>query len=201
MSGIRDLAQLRRLNLGSGHFKDEDCINVDIDLRTEPDMSFDLEEVPYPFEDGRFEQIRASHVLEHLTDPFAAMREWHRLLSPGGELHIRVPHFTRGFTHPDHRRGFDVSFPLFFDPEMKPWFCGTELELRHLRLRWNDQPYLKRYVTSAPVRIVAEGVGLAIDALANLWPMASSRLFAFWVGGFEAIEFVFVRPRGTVGEG
>jgi len=194
MPPSRDVAGLLALNLGCGFFPREDCVNVDFDPRAGADVLVDLNDVPYPFPDERFERVYASHVLEHLADPLAAMREWHRLLRPGGELHIRVPHFSRGFTHPDHKRGFDVSFPLYFDPEMKPWYAGTPYELRRLRLHWNDQPYLKRYVASAPARWVAGLVGVVIDSVANLWPMAFSRLFAFWVGGFEGLEIVLARP-------
>ena len=68
-------------------------------------------------------------------------------------------------------------------------------ELRRLRLRWNGQPHLKRYVLSPPGRAAARLLGGAIDAVANLAPFAFSRLAAFWVGGFEEIEMSFVRPR------
>ena len=184
----------KKLNLGCGRFPRKDCIKVDILPSLNPDVVHNLDEFPYPFADGQFDCIYASHVLEHLNDPFAAVREWHRLLSPGGLLHIKVPHFSRGFTHPDHKRGFDVSFPLFYNPAMDPWYTGTHLCLQRMRLRWNGQPYLKSHIVSRPVGQFVSVVGAAVDALANLWPMAFSRLFTFWVGGFEEIEFVFRRP-------
>ena len=122
------------------------------------------------------------------------MVEWHRLLSPGGVLHIKVPHFSRGFTHPDHKRGFDVSFPMFFNPKLPPWFVGTHFALQSLRLHWNAQIYLKSFVASRPVVFAARVMGGVIDAVANLFPLIFSRLCCFWVGGFEEIEFIFVRP-------
>lgn len=183
----------RRLNLGCGRFPMAGWVNVDLLPSLAPDVVCHLDRFPYPFADGAFERIFASHVLEHLNDPLGAMRELHRLLRPGGELVVKVPHFTRGFTHPDHKRGFDVSFPLYFDPEMTPWYAGTPFELKRLRLRWNAQPYLKRYVASPVSRAVASALGRVIDVLANLAPMVASRLFAYWVGGFEEIEFVFER--------
>lgn len=184
----------RCLNLGSGHYALAGYVNLDRDLASRPDVICDLDRFPYPLKGGCFDRIHASHVLEHLDHPLAAMAEAHRLLRPGGELHVKVPHFSRGFTHPDHRRGFDVSFPLYFDPEKPPWYAGTPFRLQKLRLRWNAQPYLKPYVASRLSCAVAAAVGFVIDRVANLAPMIFSRLMAFWVGGFEEIEFVFIRP-------
>ena len=45
--------------------------------------------------------LLASHVLEHLANPLAALREWQRVVAPGGPLLIVVPHRDRTF---DHRR-------------------------------------------------------------------------------------------------
>lgn len=113
---------------------------MDISPAAKADFLCDLDRVPYPFADQTFEEISASHVLEHLREPLAAMAECHRLLVPGGRLVVKAPHFSRGFTNPDHERGFDVSFPLYFDPRYPPWFGGTRFELERTRLRWNVQP-------------------------------------------------------------
>jgi SAM-dependent methyltransferase len=45
------------------------------------------------FDDGSFDVIIASDVLEHLADAPQALREWHRLLRPGGRLIVFVPAF------------------------------------------------------------------------------------------------------------
>lgn len=39
-----------------------------------------------PFEDGSFDLVYANFVVEHLDDPSAALREWHRVLRPDGAL-------------------------------------------------------------------------------------------------------------------
>lgn len=183
----------RRLNLGCAQFPLEGYLNVDLSLRTPAELICNLDQVPFPFANGSFDEIRASHVLEHLHRPFDAMAECHRLLRPGGRLSIKVPHCSRGFTHPDHKCAFDVSFPLFFDPEKLPWYTGTPFRLHAMRLRWNAQPYLKRWVAGPVARGVAAGLGTVIDALANRMPYVASRLWAGWVGGFEEIEFHFER--------
>jgi predicted SAM-dependent methyltransferase len=46
------------------------------------------------FEDGSFVEIYASHVLEHFDyrdKLVTALREWHRVLTPGGVLRLSVP--------------------------------------------------------------------------------------------------------------
>lgn len=46
------------------------------------------------FADGTFDQIYASHVLEHFDyrdELLATLKEWHRVLVPGGALALSVP--------------------------------------------------------------------------------------------------------------
>jgi predicted SAM-dependent methyltransferase len=46
------------------------------------------------FADGSFTEVYASHVLEHFDYKeklVAALREWHRVLAPGGVLRLSVP--------------------------------------------------------------------------------------------------------------
>lgn len=43
------------------------------------------------FADNAFDLIIASDVLEHIDDEAAALREWHRVLRPGGRLLVFVP--------------------------------------------------------------------------------------------------------------
>jgi SAM-dependent methyltransferase len=43
------------------------------------------------FEQGSFEFVHMSHVLEHLPDPLATLREVARLVAPGGRVYIETP--------------------------------------------------------------------------------------------------------------
>jgi SAM-dependent methyltransferase len=42
--------------------------------------------------DGKYQTVYASHILEHLTDPVDGLRNWWRILGPGGKLIVCVPH-------------------------------------------------------------------------------------------------------------
>ncbi len=185
-----------QLNLGCGEFKKAGYVNVDFGAVSEPDVRHDLNRFPYPFADDSFSRIEADHVLEHLEDPFAVMREIHRVGRDGATVRIRVPHFSRGFTHAEHRRGFDASFPLYFNPTYQGGYQGVPFELRRLRLRWFAQPWLKKGLMPAPVYYAGMAFGAVVDLFANLCPFLCSRLWCFWVGGFEEIEFEFaIRKR------
>ena len=51
----------------------------------------DLNRDPLPFPDEYFDGVTLLAVLEHIFDPYAVIREVHRVLRPGGELVIDVP--------------------------------------------------------------------------------------------------------------
>ncbi len=183
----------KKLNLGCGLFPKTGYVNVDISPRSKADVVHDLTVFPYPFEDESFDLIEADHVLEHLPDVFTVMQELHRILKKNGRLVIRVPHFSRGFTHADHKRGFDVTFPYYFDPAFAAGYCGVTYQIGYMRLRWFAQPYLKKEILSPIAYCLARWVGSMIDSLANLSPILCSRVWCFLVGGFEEIEFHFVK--------
>jgi SAM-dependent methyltransferase len=86
-----------KLNLGCGQNKRYGFINIDKYATFAPDLLWDLEKTPYPFDADSVTYIAATHVLEHLgrdTDIFLSiMKELHRILVPGGKIDIKVPHF------------------------------------------------------------------------------------------------------------
>jgi predicted SAM-dependent methyltransferase len=43
------------------------------------------------FVEDRFDYVFSSHCLEHMMDPYSALREWWKLVKPGGYLYVLVP--------------------------------------------------------------------------------------------------------------
>ena len=50
-----------------------------------------------PFKDGKLDYVVSAHVIEHFFDPVKALKEWHRVIRPGGYIFIIVPHKDRTF--------------------------------------------------------------------------------------------------------
>lgn len=182
----------KKLNLGCGRFRKEGYVNLDCCDNPGTDVVHDLNVFPYPFPDDHFDLIEADHVLEHLDDVFKVMKELKRISKGGGSLIIKMPHFSRGFTHPAHEHGFDVSFPYYFDPTFQGGYSGTELVCTRTRLAWFCQPYLKKTVLSPAAYYFGLVFGKVVDFFANLSPMLCSRLWCFLVGGFEEVGFFFL---------
>jgi ubiquinone/menaquinone biosynthesis C-methylase UbiE len=61
-----------------------------------------------PFEDDSVDVVISSHVLEHLTDDVAALRELARVVKPGGRIIVGVPGPASG-PNPLHERLYDVA--------------------------------------------------------------------------------------------
>lgn len=58
-------------------------------VRDDVDLNFDITDAP--LEDGSYDVVYASHVLEHIPDDRAAIAEIHRILAPGGFAVLPVP--------------------------------------------------------------------------------------------------------------
>lgn len=185
---------MSKLNLGAGGLKKPGYINIDWNVLANPDVCHDLNVVPYPFGDSAFDLIEADHVLEHLDRPFAVMAEIHRILRPGGLLIIKVPHFSRGFTHAEHSHGFDVTFPLYFNKNfIKHGYFGVDFKLKKMELNWLVFFHLLPGLGYGKTAVsFLKAVNRAISKLANLNPNFCSRIWCYWVGGFDEIKFEFV---------
>ncbi len=81
-----------KINLGSGHWKFEGWVNVDLDHDSEPDVVADLA-AALPFADGVARLLHTEDFIDQLELAQAAafLRECHRILAPGGVLRVLTP--------------------------------------------------------------------------------------------------------------
>ncbi|MCB9468880.1 MAG: methyltransferase domain-containing protein [Candidatus Obscuribacterales bacterium] len=188
---------MKRLNLGCGIDYKEGFVNLDFHSHLDIDVQHNLNQFPYPFDDSEFDFIEASHIIEHLDKPFEVMAELHRILKPNGLLHIKVPHFSRGFTHAEHNAGFDVTFPYYFNPNFtKSGYYGINFSLKKVQLNYFAFFHLLPYMGVGRATIsIMKLINIVINFFANLNPKACSRIWCFWVGGFEEIEFELVATK------
>jgi len=104
------------LDVGCGINKFPGAIGLDNNPHTRADVLADLDRFPYPFETHSFDGLRAIHVIEHVTDVIKTMEEFHRLVKPGGRVHIETPHYTdySSFCDPTHKHHLNsFSFRYF----------------------------------------------------------------------------------------
>jgi predicted SAM-dependent methyltransferase len=118
------------LNLGCGSVLMPGAVNVDVADVPGVDFVWDLDDAPWPFleayDEPQVSEIFAKDVFEHVANPITFMSECHRVLAPGGVLHIRTPYFRSidAFTDPTHRR-FPTEYTFDY------WVRGTVLHGLH----------------------------------------------------------------------
>ncbi len=85
-----------KLNLGSGGQRFDEYTNIDLFDGPEIDMVMDATDLSH-FQDNSVDDIRAHHLIEHLTYYQAekAFNEWCRVLKPGSLLLIECPDVLR----------------------------------------------------------------------------------------------------------
>lgn len=97
-----------------------------------------------PFADGEFSYLVNFHLLEHLPDPRAAIREWLRVVKPGGHVCMVIPdtaHTQSQNTDPTPH--YFEWRPRTFLQEVIGYECGHVESAFHLarlpyRLSWAD---------------------------------------------------------------
>jgi SAM-dependent methyltransferase len=125
------------INLGSGKDWREDCLNVDVEARWNPDVLLDIAQpISFPLEletprlgriavcQGMYEQLIANDVLEHIPNLPAAMTNCLRLLKLGGELIVKVPYDLSygAWQDPTHVRAFNERSFLYYTDWF--WYLG-----------------------------------------------------------------------------
>ena len=94
-----------RLNLGCGHDRRPDCLNVDKYADFLPDLVWDLDRRPFPLPRDYFEHILARDVVEHVANIQDFLGEGHcanSFIDPTHRHHLGL--FSFDFFEPDSNR-------------------------------------------------------------------------------------------------
>ncbi len=139
-----------KLNIGSGEDIREGWINLDLHKRYGANLIFDLSDIYFtgkrmPFLSDSVDYIYCGGILEDfLYEYVAIMNELHRILKPGGTLHILVPYGIQA-QNPHHKRIFmPDSFYYFIDyyspyvtDDIKKFSKLTDLKIHRKNKLWD----------------------------------------------------------------
>lgn len=140
---------MMRLDIGCGSARLEGYTGVDAFVNT--DIKADMWQIPLGSES--VEEIYSSHALEHVSMGFVppTLKEWFRLLVPGGKLTLLVPNF---------------------DYVAKYWLTGPDREWAE-KIVFGNQAHAGEYHKCAFTPMGLQGdlqnAGFMVDQIAIVW--------------------------------
>lgn len=128
---------MRILDVGCGVNKQTGSIGIDRNPDTRADVLCDLDHRFYPFRDDSFDEVRAVHVVEHVSDVIRFMEELHRVVRPGGTIHVVTPHYTdfSSFCDPTHRWHLNSFSFRYFGEKHGGFGYYSRARLREISVR------------------------------------------------------------------
>lgn len=113
------------------------------------------------FPDATFDVVHAHQVLQHLTDPVAALRELRRVVRPGGVVAVRDSDYASFLWAP-------------LDPNLTRWLEVYRAVARHNRAEPDAGRFLKGWARAAGFHSVAMS--------SSTWTYADAESCAWWGG-------------------
>jgi len=129
---------MRILDVGCGRNKRPGAIGVDYNADTAADALADINGGRLPFRDGVFDRVELIHVIEHVEDVVQTIEELHRVLKPGGVLHVETPHYTdfSSFCDPTHRWHLNsFSFRYFTEEGGFSYYSRSRFRQKSLHVK------------------------------------------------------------------
>ncbi|MEH2455799.1 class I SAM-dependent methyltransferase [Nostoc sp.] len=128
------------LSVGCGRKPQQlDLVRLDISPEVDPDIVWDLENIPYPFKDSTFSEIECFDVIEHLSNIPNNLEEFHRILKPGGLLKITTPHFScaNSYIDPTHKWHLSYcSFDYFSDDHTLSYYSKARYQTKYRHIQF-----------------------------------------------------------------
>lgn len=135
-----DGSHKRELDLGAGKVvRVPGALRADSSRQVGPDVVLDAQ-APLPFRESSLEGVYCFDLVEHIDDIPSLMSEIHRVLVPGGSVHITTPHFSYAntYTDPTHRHHFGWrSFDYFSSDHTLAYYSSARFEVTSRILRFH----------------------------------------------------------------
>jgi len=160
-----------KLNLGCGGDYLEGWVNIDAYHQGRVDERYDITNLPY--EENTVDEIKAFHIIEHFPWSVANrnLRNWYRVLKPGGRLWLETPDFLgscQEFVNRDDNGRVHLRGHFFASggdvPGQVHYFLYTEYELMHELRSSGFQTINRIQPSSGYLQNYSPRVFLAIEA-------------------------------------
>jgi ubiquinone/menaquinone biosynthesis C-methylase UbiE len=141
------------IELGCGPSKKKGYLGVDKLAIPGVDFIADLESGLGFLPDNSVDEIYTSNFLEHIDNFELFMKECHRVIKPGGEIRIIVPHFSNPWFYSDytHRRFFGLYTFLYFSDHNNKYrrnipgfYTGFKFQVIQQKLIFKSPPFYFR---------------------------------------------------------
>jgi SAM-dependent methyltransferase len=182
------------LELGCGdHKRNREAIGVDLLDAPGVDLVGDVFEALAAFPPASVDGIASHHFFEHIDDLSSLMAELARVMKPGGELLVAVPHFSNPwfYSDPTHRRFFGLytfcylARSTLFQRAVPTYGVEPEFDLAGVRLEFKStRPFYARHA-------LKRGVGLLVNATTWLQEFYEENLC--WLSPCYEVRYRLVR--------
>lgn len=124
------------------------------------------------FPDASFDLVIASDVLEHIEDDIQALREWRRVLRPGGQLIVFVPAHPYLWSSHDE---VNHHFRRYSAKALREAIKGAELQVERLAF-WNFTLFFPTAIIRLLQRVLPKHAGSPTGDLIHVPAVANTGL-------------------------
>ena len=135
------------LDVGCGDNKFPNSVGMDKRELNNIDIIHDIEQIPWPVLTGNFDEVRMSHVMEHMKHWLVIdiMNELWRVLKIGGKLKLIMPiaGSVAFYSDPTHIKSWNVHTVSYFDINNNFWKIYSPKPWKVIKNSVNYKEYLE----------------------------------------------------------